>query len=204
MKNVEITKLENKVLVHLASLMYAEPGFTDINIESMLNDFDLNAKQLRGVLSSLVKKELITVMDDSMDRAEKCNKKGEPKPTAEEKRQYTFYGLNNSVFHLVNLQGWPEAGESDAVELIVKGSKPKPTETPKKEIEKTEEETTSTDDISTKVCRDCNDEYPLEDFYKLKIAKDGHHVRCKKCYNVLREQKKTKRELAKKDENSKI
>ena len=59
-----LTELETKVLNELASSMYAEWGFSDCGFEELSDNLDLSTKVLRGVVSSLVKKNLVRVEDD--------------------------------------------------------------------------------------------------------------------------------------------
>lgn len=56
-----LTDLEKVVLNSLASQMYAEEGFSDVGATEISEDTSLSTKVVRGVLSSLVKKGLITI-----------------------------------------------------------------------------------------------------------------------------------------------
>lgn len=59
-----LTELETKVLTTLAESMYAEWGFSDYGFSELSSDLELSTKVLRGVVSSLVKKNLVRVEDD--------------------------------------------------------------------------------------------------------------------------------------------
>ncbi len=61
---VRITNLENKALLGLADLMHAERGFSDVDVADLSDKTDIPVKELRGVMSSLIKKQLIEVDED--------------------------------------------------------------------------------------------------------------------------------------------
>lgn len=61
-----LTEMETKVLIELADSMYAEWGFSDCGFEELSDSLQLSKKVLRGVVSSLVKKDLVRV-DDEFD-----------------------------------------------------------------------------------------------------------------------------------------
>lgn len=54
-----LTEMEIVVLTKLADLMYAEIGFSDVNLKDLVLNTNIPEKQIRGVLSSLIKKELL-------------------------------------------------------------------------------------------------------------------------------------------------
>jgi hypothetical protein len=56
-----LTELETKVLNALAGGMYAEYGYSDYGFADLTEELELSTKVLRGVVSSLVKKELVQV-----------------------------------------------------------------------------------------------------------------------------------------------
>lgn len=65
MKNIKnLTELETKVLNSLAGGMYAEWGFSDYGFAELSDELELSNKVLRGVVSSLIKKDLVRVEDD--------------------------------------------------------------------------------------------------------------------------------------------
>lgn len=65
MKNIKnLTELETKVLNALANGMYAEWGYSDYGFAELTEELELSTKVLRGVVSSLVKKDLVRVEDD--------------------------------------------------------------------------------------------------------------------------------------------
>ena len=63
MKTIKVTSLEKQVLESLAQGMYAELGYSDMGIEEIVQDTGLSPKVIRGVGSSLVKKQLIYIDD---------------------------------------------------------------------------------------------------------------------------------------------
>lgn len=56
---VLVTRMEEQVFDALVSLMYAERGFSDADISDITSKTGIPAKQLRGVISSLIKKDLV-------------------------------------------------------------------------------------------------------------------------------------------------
>jgi predicted transcriptional regulator len=56
-----LTELETKTLTAIANGMYAEPGFSDIDVNDVSEMTDLPTKTIRGALGSLVKKGIIQV-----------------------------------------------------------------------------------------------------------------------------------------------
>jgi predicted transcriptional regulator len=58
---LQVTELERKVLYALADEMYAEPGFSDAGLAEIETATGLSTKIIRGVGSSLVKKNLIYI-----------------------------------------------------------------------------------------------------------------------------------------------
>lgn len=59
-----LTELETKVLNAVAGGMYAEWGFSDYGFAELTDELELSTKVLRGVVSSLIKKDLVRVEDD--------------------------------------------------------------------------------------------------------------------------------------------
>lgn len=80
-----LTVLESQVLQSLISQLYAEAGFSDVDVNDIANDINIDTKIIRGALSSLVKKEIVTL--------EKTNTWGADK-------QYVLIYLNESYWHL--------------------------------------------------------------------------------------------------------
>jgi hypothetical protein len=62
-----LTELETKVLNTLVDSMYAEWGFSDCGFSELSSELNLSTKVLRGVVGSLVKKELVQVETDDVD-----------------------------------------------------------------------------------------------------------------------------------------
>jgi sugar-specific transcriptional regulator TrmB len=56
-----LTSLELKVLTSLIHMLYAEAGFTDVDANDLSRESGIPIKQIRGVISSLVKKNIIFV-----------------------------------------------------------------------------------------------------------------------------------------------
>ena len=57
--------------------------------------------------------------------------------------------------------------------------------------------------METKICSQCHEEKPIDEFYKNKNTKDGYHGQCKSCMNANNlEYVRTHREIARKIENN--
>jgi sugar-specific transcriptional regulator TrmB len=80
----EFTQLEEQVLTALIENLYAEPGFSDVDATDLAEATGIPTKQIRGVLSSLVKKGVVTL--------EETDTYGAPK--------YVIVYLNRSHWHL--------------------------------------------------------------------------------------------------------
>jgi hypothetical protein len=78
------TELETQVLNALIDGLYAEPGFSDVDANDLSEWTGIPTKQVRGVLSSLIKKGVVTL--DETDTF------GAPK--------YVIVYLNESHWHL--------------------------------------------------------------------------------------------------------
>jgi len=61
MTTIKVTQLEKKVLEALAESMYAEYNYSDAGLEEVINITGLPSKVIRGVVSSLTKKQLVEV-----------------------------------------------------------------------------------------------------------------------------------------------
>lgn len=59
-----LTELEKKVLESLIGNLYAEPYFSDVDAKDISEYTDIPTKSVRGVLSSLVKKDYIWIDDN--------------------------------------------------------------------------------------------------------------------------------------------
>jgi len=57
----EFTQLEEQVLNALIENLYAEPGFSDVDANDLAEATGIPTKQVRGVLSSLIKKGVVTL-----------------------------------------------------------------------------------------------------------------------------------------------
>jgi hypothetical protein len=60
-----LTELEKQVLQAVANGMYAEEGFSDVGATDIARATKIEMRVLRGVLSSLVKKELLCIEDQT-------------------------------------------------------------------------------------------------------------------------------------------
>lgn len=69
MRTIKVTELEKQVLEALANEMNAEYGFSNAGLPEVVQATGLSSKVVRGIQSSLIKKELLYVDDrkDEMD-----------------------------------------------------------------------------------------------------------------------------------------
>jgi hypothetical protein len=67
MNTIAVTQLEKQVLEALASEMYAECGFSDAGLGEVVEGTGLPVNVVRGVMSSLIKKDLLYVWDRQDD-----------------------------------------------------------------------------------------------------------------------------------------
>jgi len=84
MSQTQFTELETQVLDALIGGLDAEPGYSNIDANDLAEETGIPTKQIRGVLSSLVKKGVVTL--DETDTF------GAPK--------YVIVYLNESYWHL--------------------------------------------------------------------------------------------------------
>lgn len=61
MIDVELTELELKVMESYVSMLYAEPGFSDVDAKDISEDIGISTKSVRGALGSLVKKGILNL-----------------------------------------------------------------------------------------------------------------------------------------------
>ncbi len=80
----EFTELETQVLDALIENLYAEPGFSDVDANDLAEATGIPTKQVRGVLSSLIKKGVVT-----LDRTDNWGAEN-----------YVIVYLNESYWHL--------------------------------------------------------------------------------------------------------
>jgi predicted transcriptional regulator len=83
--NLQLTDLENKVLEALINELYAEPGFSDVDAHDISKTTGVSTKSIRGALSSLVKKGIVTLMETDTYGADK---------------QYVLIYLNQNFWYL--------------------------------------------------------------------------------------------------------
>lgn len=58
-----LTEKETIVLLEFIDQLYAEPGFSDVSPQDLQEYTQIPMSSLRGVLGSLVKKDIISIMD---------------------------------------------------------------------------------------------------------------------------------------------
>ncbi len=82
---LQLTKMENEVLTTLIDNLYAEPGFSDIDANDLSKKTNIPMKSIRGVISSLVKKEIVSL---------------EEHDNAFSDKQYIIIYLNEAFYYL--------------------------------------------------------------------------------------------------------
>jgi predicted transcriptional regulator len=87
---LKLTELESKTLNTFVSCLYAEPGYSDVDVNDLSSELGISTKVLRGALGSLVKKGVVTI--NSNDGG------------------YDIIDLNIRYWHLVN-ESWAEEAE---------------------------------------------------------------------------------------------
>jgi DNA-binding MarR family transcriptional regulator len=85
--DVELTELESKTLNTYVSCLYAEPGFSDVDVNDLSEELGISSKILRGVLASLVKKGIVSLNKNDSN--------------------YVIIDLNTKYWYLVN-EDWAE------------------------------------------------------------------------------------------------
>jgi hypothetical protein len=63
--DINLTELESKTLTAFIRGLYAEPGFSDVDVNDLSSILGISTKVLRGVLGSLVKKGIVFVDENS-------------------------------------------------------------------------------------------------------------------------------------------
>jgi DNA-binding IscR family transcriptional regulator len=58
---LNLTELESKTLTAFIGGLYAEPGFSDVDVNDLSCGLQISTKVLRGVLGSLVKKGIVCI-----------------------------------------------------------------------------------------------------------------------------------------------
>ena len=83
MKKLEnLTELEQKTMDAYVSMLDAEPGFSNVDVNDLTLVTGVSTKTLRGVLSSLIKKGIIRINDNGAG--------------------YQIIDLDTEYWHLVN------------------------------------------------------------------------------------------------------
>jgi DNA-binding MarR family transcriptional regulator len=88
---LNLTELEGKTLQSLIDGLYAEPGYSDVDVKDISEDLGIDTKIIRGALGSLVKKEIVQI--DTNDSG------------------YDIIYLNTKYWPLVN-ENWAEESKS--------------------------------------------------------------------------------------------
>jgi hypothetical protein len=58
---LNLTELESKTLTAFTDCLYAEPGFSDVDVNDISECTGISTKSIRGALGSLVKKGVVTI-----------------------------------------------------------------------------------------------------------------------------------------------
>jgi len=87
---LNLTELETKTLTTYVGCLYAEPGFSDVDVKDLSEVTGISTKSIRGALGSLVKKGVVTV---------NTNDSG-----------YDIIDLNVRYWYLVN-ESWAEEAD---------------------------------------------------------------------------------------------
>ena len=90
--DVELTELESKTLNTYVSCLYAEPGFSDVDVNDLSEEMGISSKILRGVLASLVKKGIVTLNKNDSN--------------------YVIIDLNTTYWYLVN-EDWAKEANNN-------------------------------------------------------------------------------------------
>ena len=61
---LNLTELESKTLTAFIGGLYAEPGFSDVDVNDLSKELEISTKVLRGVLGSLVKKGIVSIEEN--------------------------------------------------------------------------------------------------------------------------------------------
>ena len=104
---IEVTQLEAQVLTALANEMYAEQGFSDAGLDEVQKTTGLSPNIIRGVQSSLLKKELIHI----------DNREGEYGINPNDPRMHIWY-LTAKTEGLAEV--WKDEVGVEPCELIIK------------------------------------------------------------------------------------
>jgi predicted transcriptional regulator len=60
-KDLNLTQLEEQVLVSLISQLYAEAGYSDVDAKDIAQNIKVDIKSVRGSLGSLVRKGIVGI-----------------------------------------------------------------------------------------------------------------------------------------------
>jgi DNA-binding IscR family transcriptional regulator len=84
---LKLTDLESKTLTAFTGCLYAEPGFSDVDVKDLSEVTGISSEIIRGALGSLVKKGVVTINPNDGG--------------------YDIIDLNVRYWHLVN-ESWAE------------------------------------------------------------------------------------------------
>lgn len=89
---LKLTELESKTLSTFISCLYAEPGYSDVDVNDLSEELGISTKIIRGALGSLVKKGIVSL--DENDSG------------------YVIIYLDTKYWPLVN-ENWAEAAKDN-------------------------------------------------------------------------------------------
>jgi hypothetical protein len=95
-EGLKLTTLETMTLNSFVSQLYAEAGFSDVDVKDIGNDIKISTSIIRGALGSLVKKGFITI---------------------ESNGEYDIIYLNPPYWYLVN-EDWAEESKCYLKNLV--------------------------------------------------------------------------------------
>ncbi len=87
---LDLTELELKTLSTFIDCLYAEPGYSDVDVNDLSEELGISTKIIRGALGSLVKKGIVTINPNGSG--------------------YDIIDLNTKYWYLVN-EEWAESAK---------------------------------------------------------------------------------------------
>lgn len=66
-EDLNLTVMEKATLEALIECLYAEPGFTDVEVKDLSEHTKIPLNKIRGVISSLVQKEIVFVYEENVN-----------------------------------------------------------------------------------------------------------------------------------------
>lgn len=61
LEQLNLTILESEIVKSLIPMLYAEPGFSDVDVHDLKSDLNISTNTLRGGIGSLVKKGILFI-----------------------------------------------------------------------------------------------------------------------------------------------